>query len=170
MAIDSEPDHGTRVTLWFPVSGKKDEQANPETARREESQSHARARILLVDDDPMVREIAAEQLEEEGYGILQAESGRAALAVLDGGDKVDLLVSDLSMPGMDGLSLIREAQLRRAGLPAILLTGFATDTVELAAGQAVSNSSFSLLRKPVTAQRLRNRIETVLRQGVSGTV
>lgn len=170
MAIDSEPGRGTTVTLWFPVPEEKEAQPVAIGSGGDEHRDHARARILLVDDDPMVREIAAEQLEDEGYGILQAESARAALAMLDGGDKVDLLVSDLSMPGMDGLALIQEAQARQAGLPAILLTGFATDMVELAAGGAVSKGTFSLLRKPVTAQNLRNRIETVLRQGVSGTV
>jgi DNA-binding NtrC family response regulator len=65
------------------------------------------------------------------------------------------------MPGLDGLTLIREAQRCRPGLPAILLTGFATDTAELAMGGALSGT-FSLLRKPVDAKALADRVAMLL--------
>jgi CheY-like chemotaxis protein len=77
------------------------------------------------------------------------------------GEDVDLLVTDFSMPGMDGLSLVREVQRRRPGLPAILLTGFATNAAELAVGGAVTGS-FSLLRKPVSPMVLAERISVLL--------
>jgi len=69
--------------------------------------------------------------------VLSAGSGEDALAALAAGGAVNLLVSDLSMPGMDGLALIREAQRRQPGLPAILLTGFATDAEEQAMGGTI---------------------------------
>jgi FixJ family two-component response regulator len=62
---------------------------------------------------------------------------------------------------MDGLAVVHEAQRRRAGLPAILLTGFSNDAVEVAMGGAVSGT-FSLLRKPVTAQQLAERVTVLL--------
>jgi CheY-like chemotaxis protein len=66
-------------------------------------------RILLVDDDAMVRLLLAAHLEDLGYDITQASDGLDALARLDGGEAVDLLVTDFAMPGMNGLALIQEA-------------------------------------------------------------
>ena len=75
-----------------------------------------------------------------------------------------MLVTDLSMPGMDGLALIREAQRLRPGLPAILLTGYANDMTELAVGGAVSGR-FTLMRKPVDARALAERAAVLAEAG-----
>ena len=74
---------------------------------------------------------------------------------------MSLIVSDLSMPGMDGIMVIREAQSRRPRLPAILLTAYAGDAATLAIGTAITGS-FSLLRKPITGAQLTDRVETML--------
>ena len=71
-------------------------------------------RVLVVDDEDLVREMLVASLEEAGFVVLAAGNGAEALALLEAGEPVDALVSDLSMPGMGGLALIREAQLRRA--------------------------------------------------------
>jgi CheY-like chemotaxis protein len=63
------------------------------------------------------------QLEEAGHAVAAVGTGAEALTMLDAGEAVDLLISDLSMPGMDGLELIRQAQDRRPGLPTVLITG-----------------------------------------------
>jgi CheY-like chemotaxis protein len=73
----------------------------------------------------MVREVLAGHMEERGYRVARAGDGLEALAQLDGGAAVDLLISDFAMPGMDGLTLIQEARRRRPELPALLLTGYA---------------------------------------------
>ena len=74
------------------------------------------------------------------------------------------------MPGMDGLSLIREAQARYPGLPAVLLTGFVGDVVQLAVS-GVTNGTFSLLRKPTTGAQLGERIAALLApRGEAGPV
>jgi PAS domain S-box-containing protein len=161
LGIESTPARGTTVTLWLPVTAQP--QAAVPVGRDDggPARGDRRARILLVDDDPIVREVTAEQLEAEGYAVLVAESGAAALEALDAGETVDLVVSDLSMPGLDGIAVIREAQRRKTGLPAILLTGFATDAAELAVGGALSGT-FSLLRKPVMAEQISERVETLL--------
>jgi CheY-like chemotaxis protein len=75
---------------------------------------------------------------------------------------VDVLVTDLAMPGMDGVALIREAQRRRRGLPAILITGYAGDAATLAVGQAVGAGTFTLVRKPVTGAELADRVAALL--------
>jgi CheY-like chemotaxis protein len=74
---------------------------------------------------------------------------------------VDIIVSDLTMPVMDGVTLIRLAQERRPDLPAVLLTGYAGDGAALAVGSAVSGT-FSLLRKPVSGVQLVDRINALL--------
>src|ERR1700761_1310438 len=80
--------------------------------------------VLIVDDDDPVRETLAELLEDEGYHPVQACNATDAMAVLQM-QPVDVLVTDLSMPGDDGIALIRQAKLTRPELPAILLTGYA---------------------------------------------
>ncbi|HEX2942693.1 MAG TPA: response regulator, partial [Rhodopila sp.] len=120
-----------------------------------------RPRVLLVDDDPIVRDVLRLSLEDAGYSVLTAENGAAALVCLGVGDKVDLIVSDLTMPGMDGVTLIKAAQERRPRLPAVLLTGYAGDGAALAVGGAISGT-FSLLRKPVSGTQLVDRIGALL--------
>ena len=123
------------------------------------SVSHARA--LLVDDDPMVREILGEQLKSIGYTIKLATDGLDALNQLDTGTVVDVLVTDYSMPGMNGVVLIEEARRRLPTLPAILLTGFADGALRLQLDEEQSRFT-ALLRKPVNEADLAERLEAVL--------
>ena len=118
-------------------------------------------RVLLVDDDMLVRETLAAQLEDAGYAVLAAADGNEAITLLAQGRPVDVMVTDLSMPGMSGLTLIREAQALRPGLPAILLTGYSGDAAALAVGGAVSGS-YSLIRKPVPGSQLIGRVAALL--------
>ena len=87
-------------------------------------------------------------------GVRVANGGAEALALLDSGEAVDVLVTDLSMPGMDGLALIRAARQRQPGLPAILLTGYAGEAMLPDQAEA----DFSLMRKPVRGTDLVDRI------------
>ncbi|MEA2773675.1 MAG: hypothetical protein QOD93_6637, partial [Acetobacteraceae bacterium] len=111
--------------------------------------------------DAIVRDVLTLSLEDAGYIVLPADSGAAALRRLTLGERVDIIVSDLTMPAMDGLTLIRAAQQRQPGLPAVLLTGYAGDGAALAVGGAISGA-FSLLRKPVTGTQLVDRINALL--------
>ena len=127
--------------------------------------------MLLVDDEPTVRETLVAQLRDERFEVAEAADGASALERLGGGGgaggppAVDVLVTDLAMPGMDGVALIREAQRRRRGLPAILITGYAGDAATLAVGQAVGGGTFTLVRKPVTGAELADRVAALLAAG-----
>jgi signal transduction histidine kinase/ActR/RegA family two-component response regulator len=159
LTIDSQPGVGTRVTLWLPQAV-----ANPPPFVAEPSHSktvEAAARILLVDDEDMVREVLARHLEDAGYRVMTAANGVDAVAWLAGGMRVDALVTDLSMPGMDGLALIRAVRESHPELPVVVLTGFAQDAVALAAGAGVGGA-ISLLRKPVTEVQLLDHISAIL--------
>jgi PAS domain S-box-containing protein len=164
MRIESAPGQGTTVSLWLPAATEPVRSEAPENldpGARTAAPRHRR--LLLVDDDPIVREVIAEHMALAGYAVTAACSGDEALAMLDAGERVDLVLTDLSMPGIDGLTLAREAQRRRPALPVILLTGFAADVVEVGPG-AMPRTAFSLMRKPVKAGALAERVETMLEQ------
>jgi len=159
LAIWSEPGKGTRVTLWFPQArGSAGTAAVPEHSP---SEAHPPARALVVDDDPMVREILGEQLKSIGYEVKLATDGLDALNQLDTGTVVDVLVTDYSMPGMNGVVLIEEARRRLPNLPAVLLTGFADGALRLTSGKEQARFT-ALLRKPVNEVELAERLEALL--------
>ena len=158
LSIDSVVGHGTRIILWLPsVAGVPRSMPNSVAA----GAGSKRPSVLLVDDDAIVRDVLTLSLEDAGYNVIPADSGMAALSRLAAGDRVDIIVSDLTMPTMDGLALIRAAQERRPGMPAVLLTGYAGDGATLAVGGAISGT-FSLLRKPVSGTQLVDRISALL--------
>jgi len=162
--LESELGRGTTVSLWLPVAEEELPTAGLPASGAPAPTRGRRGHLLFVDDESIVREITAEGLRAAGFVVRVAAGGAEALDILATAEKVDLLVSDLSMPGMDGLVLIQNAQLRRPGLPAILLTGYATDAAELALGGALSGT-FSLLRKPVDAKVLADRVAVLLEAG-----
>ena len=157
MTIESQPGRGTTVSLWLPQALSK-VHAWGTDANRVASPT---ARVLIVDDDVLVRELLATEFEEFGYEVIVAHSGDEALAVLSAGERVDALLTDLSMPEMDGLALIRAAQAQRPKLPAVLLTGYAGDGTALAVTGAMSGS-FTLLRKPISGEELAQRLAALL--------
>ena len=165
MRLESRVGQGTTVTLWLPAAprGRSVDPAcdREGTVPSDTSRAGTASRILLVDDETRVRDVLARHLARNGFQVLVGADGHEALALLDAGENVDALVTDLSMPGMDGISLIRSAQERRPGMPAVLLTGYAGDGVNLAISGAVSGA-YSLLRKPVRSAQLVDRIRALL--------
>jgi PAS domain S-box-containing protein len=172
LAIESQPGIGTTVTLWLPEAvPDAASEAVPDTAMAAIARSAAGqaaqarepaapARILLVDDEAMIREVLGQQLEEAGFEVLSAASGAEALDLAET-THVDAVITDLSMAGVDGLAVIRGLQARSPGLPAVLLTGYAGDETALALSGALSGT-FSLLRKPVTEVQLLDRVRALL--------
>ena len=160
MRLESAPGRGTTATLWLPVAN---ERIAPVVAPQQlpDPLGPGASRVLLVDDEELVRKVLAQHLTDRGYTVVEAPEGIAALALLDAGEPIDALVSDLSMPLMNGVALIREARRRRPGLPALLLTGFATEAAELEA-YGGGDGGFSLLRKPITGADLAAEVAALL--------
>jgi len=161
-AIRSVPGEGTTVILWFPRASVNTPEAGIDAVGQPRAVMPGLARrILVVDDDAMVRAVLVGQLEDLGYVVTQAGDGLAALARLDAGAETDLLVTDFAMPGMNGAVLIGEARRRRPALPALLLTGYADpglqSTVEREPGVGTV-----LLRKPVSGAELAGRVAALL--------
>ncbi len=164
--LESAPGAGTVVTLWFPqytgaeVSARPVQRAN---APPTEPPFGTRMRVMLVDDDSMVREILAGELEIHDFVVTTASDGLAALALLDVGQPADVLVTDYAMPGMNGLALIGEARKRRPDLPALLLTGYAEADAEAALERAHDRLT-QIMRKPVGGEELARQVAGLRRR------
>lgn len=122
------------------------------------------ATILLVDDDPAVREVTAAMLEDLGYGVIEADDGAAALDMLSRGLRVDVLLADFVMPGMTGGELAASVAVRRPGLPVVLVTGYADERVL----EVVSEDR--LVLKPFRTEDLARKMRMALGGPDSGKV
>src|SRR5690349_17925792 len=109
-----------------------------------------RPRILIVDDEQTVRDLVAKTLTMADYDVDTAPDGPSALDRLRSAD-YDLLITDLKMPGMDGLSVIREARQKSAELPIVIITGYST---EASAIEAINLGVCGYLTKPFRLPRV----------------
>src|SRR4051794_15328157 len=147
MSITSTPGAGTTVTLWLPQGTGGVVQATGEADTGRDALD-ASAHVLLVDDDDMVREMLAAQLDDLGFHILPAAGGTEAIALLEAGETVDALGSDLSMPGMNGVATIEKARSLRPGLPCFLLTGYVGELRHWRPGTPLPWSASQCRRQP----------------------
>ena len=157
LSLRSEPGRGTTVSMWLPridaVIAPPPETVMP-TAQTAPDRNRRR-RVLVVDDDELVREVVMASLADAGFAIEGAEDAPRALAYLDRGQAVDALITDFTMPGMNGLDLIREVRRRQPTLPTILLTGHVGD---IAAPIDTVGSQLIVLQKPVRPAELVERL------------
>jgi signal transduction histidine kinase len=164
--LASAPGRGTRAELWLPVS----DTAAPQPAAPEPDAAEVmsagrdkpirRATILVVDDDALIAMSTAGMLEDLGHDVIETHSGAKAVAVLRDTQRVDLMITDFSMPGMTGLQLARAARQLRPELPILLATGYA----ELPSGETIS---FPRLGKPYKQSQLEAEITKLLTPSVS---
>jgi CheY-like chemotaxis protein len=123
VSVDSAPGKGTRFDVVLPAA--RGAAAAAEPARAEEAPARGRGEVVLVvDDEPLVRRAVARALGTRGYQVLEADGGAEALALLDARGDVDLLLSDVVMPGMRGPDLVRAFRRRCPGRPALLMSGY----------------------------------------------
>ncbi len=162
VAIDSTSGQGTTVTIWLPqaAAGRRGPAAGAATRNDAGASDAGGTRVLVVDDNPLVLRTLAAQLRRQGFEVTAAPGGLQALGLLDAGLTVDAIISDLTMAGLDGISLIREAQARHPGLAAILLTGYVGDAASLGVGRKL-NGPFAVMQKPSRGADLANRISAL---------
>lgn len=158
--IDSDPGHGTCFTLLFPVyEGQVEETPAEVKAPPAPLNKRADGVVLLVEDEAPVRAFASRALRMRGYTVLEAESAEDALKTLeDSSLKVDVFVTDVVMPGMDGPSWVRKALEDRPGVRVVFVSGYAEDAFGDTQAR-IPNSVF--LPKPFSLTEL---TETVQRQ------
>jgi signal transduction histidine kinase/ActR/RegA family two-component response regulator len=169
MAIESSPGAGTTVTLWLPRSeAQAGEVAPPPEDAQPMAADTPPPRVLLVDDEALVRQGLAAELAARGWIVQEAADAQEALRLLDSvAQPIDLLVTDLAMPGMNGLDLLRRVRQRRPGLPCVLLTGLVGDgaAAHAALAEALRDGPFALLRKPFDSRDLVARAEALIHAG-----
>ena len=145
--IETEPGEGTAITLLLP-------RATAAAGGRRQYPDRRRARpwnVLLVEDDPAVRQVTRDMLVELGCRVSQAEHGAEALGILrQRDDRTELLMVDYAMPGMNGLAVAAAARARGFAGPVLLATGYA-EAAEPELGEAAPDS---VLRKPFSGQDL----------------
>ncbi|MFY0735996.1 MULTISPECIES: ATP-binding protein [Aurantimonas] len=146
---------GTRAELWLPVAAGAGEvqAAEPDL---EISAVTVSSRILIVDDDPLILMSTVDMLEDLGHEVVEAGSGAKALEILNAGEQFDLMITDFSMPRMNGGQLARAVHELRPSLPMLLATGFA----EMPSGSEIE---LPRLGKPYTQAQLAAEIGKLLR-------
>ncbi|ALK98778.1 histidine kinase [Massilia sp. WF1] len=164
LEIASHPGEGTKVTMIFPVAdngaGHGDAAAGAGNAPSAD-QARANANkpcVLVVEDNDDVRELAEQVLEMEGYAVQSAASGEQAMELLRQDGTVDLLFTDVIMPGgMNGLDLVKQARALRPGLPVLVTTGYMD---ELPRGGR--SGGLEILPKPYRQENLLERVRKAL--------
>jgi PAS domain S-box-containing protein len=157
VSLYSEPGHGTTVRLYLPRSApepKEEPKLVPAPARpRGET-------VLLVEDEPAVSAVAQAILGSLGYRVIEAADGPQALAVIDRGDPIDLLFTDVILPqGMNGAEVAAQARARRPDLKVLFCSGY---TKEALIHQGRLDPEVSLLQKPYRRHELAQAVESML--------
>jgi CheY-like chemotaxis protein len=143
VTIYSEVGHGTTINVYLPRADQ------PQPAMAESaSPAHAPAQetILVVEDDDRVRQLTIRRLELIGYRVLEARDGPSAIAILGGGEAIDLVFTDLIMPGgLSGREVALRARELRPGIKVLLTSGYAEELVH---GDDLQREQLKVLRKP----------------------
>jgi excisionase family DNA binding protein len=132
------------IDAWLDTQRPRGERTPATVASDRPMARDGRSRVLVVDDESSIRELLQKTLALAEYDVDTAPDGRAALERLRLGS-YDLLIADLKMPGMDGLTLIREAKRLKADMPVIIITGFSTESSAI---EAVNLGVAGYLTKP----------------------
>jgi CheY-like chemotaxis protein len=162
VAIDSEVGAGTTVTLLLPRSSREPAvaagTAEGASVSRTRGDSERRGYVLLVEDDAEVSALTRELLTSLGFSVMHVSSAEAALGALANSRNIEMVLSDVMMPGgVSGLQLAREIRKRHPTLPILLTTGY----VEAVA--AMDDGEFDVLAKPFSLEALANALGVEVR-------
>lgn len=155
--IYSEVGHGTTVSIYLPRHAKAAEAEEVASAAAEMPRANVNETVLLVDDEPLVRMVAAEALEELGYIAIEAADGQSALKILNSSQ----LITDVGLPGgINGRQVADASLISRPNLKVLFVTGYAENAVlnhgHLSSGMQVLTKPFQM---DVFAQRVKDLIE-----------
>ncbi len=163
IVVESESGKGSAFKVFLPYVGgvpARDEiGAQPAQGGRET--------ILVVEDTPAVRGVIRKVLEEWGYRVLEAAEGESALALVrEGKNKIDLLILDLVMPGMNGRDLYGAIRAMRPESKALFISGYTSDVI---GEKGLLQENMEFIEKPISAAVLLKRVRSVLDAEKPGT-
>jgi CheY-like chemotaxis protein len=157
VTIDSEIGKGTSIEICLPCY-----KGNVVDAQVEESSGDHRAAanevVLIVEDEAVVRLLIVEALNDLGYQALETADSAAALRILQSSQRVDLLVSNIGLPGLNGRQLADAARVKRPRLKVLFVTGYAED----AAGSFFLEPGMEIVTKPFTMELLASKIREMI--------
>ena len=148
---ESEEGQGTSFTIYLPVHrAEPSPRAGRGKAKERASELWGSGTILLVEDEAMVRAVAERALTRHGYTVLTAENGEAALEILAREKSIDLMISDVVMPTMDGPTTARAARKTHPDLPILFISGYAEEQLR----KSIDIERVHFLAKPFSVQKL----------------
>jgi PAS domain S-box-containing protein len=148
---------GTTVALYLP-RGRYHEDSDHEAAPSAET-AKAGERILVVEDEPLVREVSTQILESLGYRVVAAGNATEAMAVVEGDMHFDMIVTDVGLPGVNGVQLVEMILQRRPGLKVVFVTGYGQNAIIDGANLPVGAG---LLNKPFNTSSLGAKVQEIL--------
>jgi len=157
-AIDSKLGRGTSVKLYLPRhrSEGATEHVSPGNAPEHRAAGET---VLVVEDEPVVRGVILEMLAEQGYQMLEAFDGPSGLQILRGDEAIDLLITDVGLPGMNGRQLADQAREMRPGLKVLFITGYA-ENADMAEG--FLPPGMEMITKPFDHDQLSGRVRAMV--------
>ena len=147
---DSKVDEGTRFVIYLPVHSAEEPAKASRRGKEAENELWGSGTVLLVEDEPMVRTVAERALTRHGYTVITANNGFEALDILNRGEEITLLISDVVMPEMDGPAMVREARQSRPDLPVLFMSGYAEEQLR----KSIDIDKVAFLPKPFSVQEL----------------
>ncbi len=158
--IESELGRGTAISIYLPRhdGGVAAEIAAASAA---ESGGGSGETVLVVEDEGIVRELIVDVLGDQGYRVLQAHDGPAGLRILEGGETVALLVTDVGLPGLNGRQLADQARLGRPDLKVLFITGYAESAVS---ASGFLDPGMAMITKPFSVDTLVTRVRDILEE------
>jgi CheY-like chemotaxis protein len=159
--IYSEAGAGTTVKIYLPRRFERHGDAEEEPPRRVAARPGARETVLIVEDDAEVRGFAATVMRELGYEVLEATDGTEALRIVESASGLDLLFTDVGLPGMSGRALADLVRRKRPQLKVLYTTGYARNAI---VHNGVLDPDVQLIGKPFDADTLAWRLRQVLEQ------
>jgi CheY-like chemotaxis protein len=156
--IDSKIGQGTSIKLYLPRH-HGDIAASHASAVKAADHAGTGETVLVVEDEPVVRGVILEMLGEQGYRTLEAVDGPSGLRILRTGERVDLLITDVGLPGMNGRQLADQARETRPKLKILFITGYA-ESVAMADG--FLQPGMEMITKPFDLEHLSQRIRAMI--------
>ncbi len=161
--IYSEEGKGTMVCLYLPRHLGDEQEVREDAVEAVAMPATAGETVLVVDDEPLVRLLIVEVLEELGYAVIEAGDSASGLKLLQSGARIDLLVSDVGLPGgMNGRQMADAGRVSRPGLKVLFITGYAENAV-LSHGHL--DHGMQVMTKPFSFDALAARITDMMRPG-----
>ena len=148
---DSKLNEGSRFVIYLPVHREESGAEMPRRrAKAKKDELWGTGTVLLVEDEPTVRGVAERALTRHGYKVLTADNGEEALEIINSGEPIDLLISDVVMPGMDGPAVVREARKSRPELKILFMSGYAEEQLR----KSIDIENVNFLPKPFSVTEL----------------